>query len=134
MIELTWDIINYLYRLIKRHFWIVENVWVFIQMGILGETLGGVLGGMIGKHAGRRFGGYTGVGEQGGQDLGTKLGQHFGRMTRYKKGGRVKRTGKAIVHKGEYVLPKGVKPTKTQMKKVAAKKKRKGKKMGRKRK
>ena len=43
----------------------------------------------------------------------------------FKKGGRVKRTGKAIVHKGEYILPKGVKPTKAQVKKVNAMKKRK---------
>ena len=43
----------------------------------------------------------------------------------YKKGGKVTKTGKALVHKGEYILPKGVKPTKAQVKKVAAMKKRK---------
>ncbi len=42
---------------------------------------------------------------------------------KFKKGGRVKKTGKAILHKGEFVLPVGVKPTKAQMKKVAKKRK-----------
>ena len=37
----------------------------------------------------------------------------------FKTGGRVKRTGKALVHKNEYVLPAGVEPTKAQKKKVA---------------
>jgi hypothetical protein len=43
----------------------------------------------------------------------------------FKKGGRVKKTGKAMLHKGEFVLPVGVKPTKAQIKKVAMRKKRK---------
>lgn len=47
------------------------------------------------------------------------------KLPAFKKGGRVKRTGKALVHKGEYILPRGVKPTKAQVKKVAAMKKRK---------
>lgn len=47
------------------------------------------------------------------------------KLQAYKKGGRVKRTGKALVHKGEYILPRGVKPTKAQVKKIAAMKKRK---------
>jgi hypothetical protein len=38
----------------------------------------------------------------------------------FKTGGRVKRTGQALVHKNEYVLPVGVKPTQEQMKKVRA--------------
>lgn len=41
----------------------------------------------------------------------------------FKKGGRVKKTGVALVHKGEFVLPVGVKPTKAQLKKVAKKRK-----------
>jgi hypothetical protein len=41
---------------------------------------------------------------------------------KYKKGGRVKKTGVAMVHKGEFVLPVGVKPTKAQIKKVAMRK------------
>lgn len=41
----------------------------------------------------------------------------------FKNGGRVKKTGMALVHKGEFVLPVGVKPTKAQLKKVAKKRK-----------
>lgn len=37
----------------------------------------------------------------------------------YKTGGKVKKTTMAKVHKGEYVLPVGVKPTKAQKAKVA---------------
>ena len=36
----------------------------------------------------------------------------------YKTGGRVKATGQAILHKNEYVLPKGVQPTAEQKKQV----------------
>ena len=41
-----------------------------------------------------------------------------GTMPIYKTGGRVKSTGYAIVHKNEYILPKGVKPTAEQKKQV----------------
>lgn len=37
----------------------------------------------------------------------------------YKTGGRVKKTGRALVHKDEFVLPKGVKATKKQKQQVA---------------
>ena len=40
----------------------------------------------------------------------------------FKKGGKVNKTGLAILHKNEYVLPAGVKPTKAQKAKVAKKK------------
>tara|TARA_R110000737_G_scaffold225172_1_gene240016 strand:+ start:439 stop:711 length:273 start_codon:yes stop_codon:yes gene_type:complete len=35
-------------------------------------------------------------------------------LTKLEKGGDVKKTEMALVHKGEFMLPKGVKPTKTQ--------------------
>ena len=53
---------------------------------------------------------------------GGAVGESLGGLTGFKKGGRVKRTGKALVHKGEYVLPVGVAPTKAQKAKVAKKK------------
>jgi hypothetical protein len=37
----------------------------------------------------------------------------------FKNGGRVRKTGKATVHKGEYVLPRGVAPTARQKRMVA---------------
>jgi len=40
-------------------------------------------------------------------------------LTKMEKGGEVKKTGPVIVHKNEYVLPAGVKPTKAQRKAVA---------------
>ena len=39
-------------------------------------------------------------------------------VQKYHTGGRVKRDGKAILLKNEYVLPRGVKPTKVQIRKV----------------
>ncbi len=53
---------------------------------------------------------------------GEQVGSALGGLSGFKKGGRVKRTGKAVVHKGEYVLPVGVAPTKAQKAKVAKKK------------
>lgn len=41
------------------------------------------------------------------------------KLSKLEKGGDVKKTGAVIVHKGEYMLPKGVKPTKGQRKAVA---------------
>tara|TARA_R110000868_G_C10557678_1_gene736572 strand:- start:156 stop:413 length:258 start_codon:yes stop_codon:yes gene_type:complete len=41
-----------------------------------------------------------------------------GKPKLYRKGGKVYKTGPAIVHKGEFVLPKGVMPTPMQIKKV----------------
>jgi hypothetical protein len=43
-----------------------------------------------------------------------------GSGTGFKLGGRVKKTGTALVHAGEYVLPKGIKPTKDQIASVKA--------------
>lgn len=76
--------------------------------GAIGRGLGGYFGEKIGKF----FGG-------SGQSTGKRIGQKVGTaVLGFKKGGRVKRTGRAQVHKGEYVLPKGVAPTKKQKKRV----------------
>lgn len=61
---------------------------------------------------------------------GEAVGSALGGLTGFKKGGRVKRTGIAKVHKGEYILPKGVAPTKAQKSKVEKGKKGKGGKGG----
>jgi hypothetical protein len=79
-------------------------------MGLLGSQVGGILGGAVGQ----RYGGN--VGGQIGRAVGTAAGAAF---PYFKKGGAVKRTGPAVVHAGEYVLPKGVKPTKAQKAAVA---------------
>jgi hypothetical protein len=75
--------------------------------------IGGLLGNAAGQLGGQYFGGDR------GRDVGGTVGSALGSLLPFKKGGRVKRTGPALVHKGEYVLPKGVKPTKAQKDKVA---------------
>jgi hypothetical protein len=79
--------------------------------GGLGKIFGSELGGLVGGSKGRSIGG----------DIGGVLGDSF------KTGGKVKRTGKALVRKGEYVLPANAKPTKSQ-RAIVAKNKAKGKK------
>jgi outer membrane lipoprotein SlyB len=82
-------------------------------MGFFGGKIGKVLGGEIGG----RIGGKT------GRSIGSVLGEAGGSLAPgFKNGGRVKRTGKALVHKDEYVLPAGVKPTAAQRKAVAKRK------------
>ena len=49
-----------------------------------------------------------------------KLGGAKASGTGFRTGGHVKKTGKFLVHSGEYVLPVGVKPTDEQKKKVRA--------------
>ena len=75
--------------------------------------IGGLLGNAAGQLGGQYFGGDR------GRDVGGTVGSALGSLLPFKKGGRVKKTGPALVHKGEYVLPKGVKPTKAQKDKVA---------------
>ena len=93
-------------------------------MGFLGSQIGGALGGLAGGAIGQKVGGSQG--QQAGTQIGTTVGQVGGGFFPYfAKGGPVKKTGLAYVHKGEYVLPKGVKPSIAQKAKVAKGKKRK---------
>ena len=61
---------------------------------------------------------------------GQAVGGALGSLAPFKKGGRVKRTGPAYLHKNEWVLPAGVAPTKSQKAKIAKGKKRGGGKKG----
>ena len=76
-------------------------------MGGVGAAIGSVIGGAFGKKLGDR---------SGGAAIGKAIG---GALPGYKKGGKVKKTGLALVHKNEFVLPRTVKPTKAQKAKVA---------------
>lgn len=87
-------------------------------MGIIGKYLGKHAGGFVGRIAGKKLGRYTGVGEARGKEVGHKVGELLGDLAPFKKGGRVRKTGPIKAHKGEFVLPKGVKPTKKQIKQV----------------
>ena len=95
-------------------------------MGIIKERIGSKLGSMTGGWLGDKIGGLFGEkGRQFGRDAGTEIGDiagHIAGARYFKKGGPVKKTGKAILHKGEFVLPKGIKPTKSQIIKVRGKK------------
>lgn len=91
-------------------------------MGLLGGVIGGEVGGLAGEALGGLIGGKRGA----------KMGANIGRVggglagkafPMFKKGGKVAKTGLAYVHKGEFVLPAGVKPTKEQKAKVARMKK-----------
>jgi len=91
-------------------------------MGFFGSLLGGEIGKLIGgkKHSG----------------LGSTLGTIAGDFLPFETGGAVnvkkgKKTQKALLHKGEYVLPANAKPTKAQ-KAIVAKNKRDAKKKGKK--
>jgi hypothetical protein len=89
-------------------------------------ALTGAIGGAVGSLAG-------GVGGVAGSAIGSKLGKEFltpklNKIAGYKTGGKVPQTGLALIHKGEYVLPAGVAPTKTQIEAVARKKRHEGKK------
>lgn len=96
-------------------------------MGIFGNIIGKSLGGVAGGIAGGFVGGKKGrkIGSKLGSDLGGTAGAL---LTPYKTGGRVKKTEPALVHKGEFVLPVGVAPTKAQVEAVARKKRHDGKK------
>ena len=60
---------------------------------------------------------------------GGDVGEQLGALAPFKHGGAVKKTGVALIHSGEFILPKGVKPTVAQRKAVAkGKAKSKGKK------
>lgn len=91
-------------------------------MGVLGRKLGSALGRSIGNFAGSKLGQFTGINDKEGGQIGGDIGGDIlDMLIPFKKGGRVKRTGPILAHKGEYVLPKGVKPTKKQLKAVTKK-------------
>lgn len=89
-------------------------------MGILGGAIGSEAGSFLGAKLGKAIGGRAG--KQAGGNIGRVAGGLAGgAFPMFKKGGKVNKTGLAVVHKGEYVLPAGVAPTKAQKAKVAKK-------------
>lgn len=81
-------------------------------MGVVGRFIGEHLGRGIGRLAGKHLGRHTGIGEEQGGDIGKTIGSNIlGQLIPFKKGGKVKKTGAALVHKGEFILPKGVRPS-----------------------
>jgi hypothetical protein len=80
-------------------------------MGAIGAALGGLGGSYVGGKIAK------GKYKKEISTLGSALGSA---IPWFKKGGAVPRTEIALVHKNEFVLPKGVKPTKEQKKMVNA--------------
>lgn len=92
------------------------------QMGLIGRKLGAALGRSIGNFAGQKLGKFTGIDDKKGGAIGEDIGGDIlGKLIPFKKGGRVPRTMPILAHKGEFVLPKGVPPTKKQKAAVAKK-------------
>jgi hypothetical protein len=85
-------------------------------MGVIGKWLGEKAGGFIGRKAGEKLGKYTGTHGDKGHEVGSNIGGILGGLLPFKKGGRIKKNGKIYAHKGEFILPKGVKPTTHQVK------------------
>ena len=77
---------------------------------------------------GKLFGSGIGslIGGKKGASIGEEIGGGIGDLVPFKKGGAVgSKNVKAMLHAGEFVLPKGVKPTKAQRMAVAKGKMRK---------
>ena len=93
-------------------------------MGKIGRKLGAALGRSLGHFAGQNLGKFTGINDKEGGKIGEDIGGDIlEKLIPFKKGGRVKKTGPILAHKGEFVLPAGVAPTKSQKAAVAKKKK-----------
>ena len=84
----------------------------------MGVKYGETIGAGLGQGLGYVFGGKDKERNKDWQTTGKTIGGFFGRMTGFKTGGLVRKTGVALVHKNEFVLPNGVKPTKLQRAKV----------------
>lgn len=72
-------------------------------MGLIGGSLGSIAGAGLGQAIGQKYGGS--LGGQVGRDLGRVAGGAAGALLPFKNGGRVKKTGPAMLHKGEIVVP-----------------------------
>jgi len=72
-------------------------------MGLLGGSIGELAGGGLGEYVGKHYGGETGG--RIGKEIGSAGGKFLGAMLPFKKGGKVKKTGVAMLHKGEIVVP-----------------------------
>lgn len=73
-------------------------------MGLIGGQIGGYAGSGLGQFVGKKYGGS--IGEEAGKNIGRVAGTALGSLLPFKKGGKVvKKTQKALLHKGEIVVP-----------------------------
>ena len=72
-------------------------------MGLLGSQIGSYAGSGLGQYVGKKYGGS--IGEEAGKNIGRVVGTAAGALLPFAKGGKVKKTGPALLHKGEIVIP-----------------------------
>ena len=75
--------------------------------GAVGGAIGRKVGGAIGRKAAGERGHHAGkaVGEKIGRAGGSAAGATAGEYLSFRKGGKVNKTGLALLHKGELVVP-----------------------------
>jgi len=73
-------------------------------MGIIGEQIGQYGLGTLGEMVGKKYGGTAGA--SAGKKIGSVIGGVAGSaLIPFSRGGKVKKTGPALLHKGEIVIP-----------------------------
>ena len=87
----------------------------------IGIHTGGAVGRWVGGAIGHAIGTVTGNAEKG-RDIGSKFAEA---TLGFKKGGLVRKSGKYLVHRKEYILTKKQRPTKSQRKIVKRRNKKK---------
>ena len=77
-------------------------------MGLLGSQIGGYGLSAAGEYAGRaidkKLGGGN-IAQEAGKNIGRVVGTAAGALLPFRNGGKVKKTGPALLHKGEIVIP-----------------------------
>jgi hypothetical protein len=91
----------------------------------LAKHIGGAItGGAVGREVGRFFGGLGNHKDEASRERAREHGGRVGQgILGFKKGGRVKKSGKALVHKKEFIVKSGIKVSKSQKMKVQKRKK-----------
>lgn len=72
-------------------------------MGLIGSKLGSIAGSGLGEAIGGKYGGSLGA--KVGREFGSVAGGALGALAPFEKGGKVTKTGPALLHKGEIVVP-----------------------------
>ena len=73
-------------------------------MGVIGEQIGQYGLGTLGEMVGKKYGGSAGA--SAGKKIGSVIGGVAGgALIPFRAGGKVKKTGPALLHRGEIVIP-----------------------------
>ena len=71
-------------------------------MGVIGTAIGTYGGAGLGEFIGKKYGGS--IGQEAGKNIGRVAGGALGSLLPFRAGGKVKKTGPALLHKGEIVV------------------------------